>query len=72
MALLTTNTKIEKSNKKFNELMRVLQLAPGNSSGIDVCKFKSKQCYSTCIFKSGFGVYDNVKNGRIKRTKMFH
>ena len=49
----------------------ILQLAPAKESGYEVCNGRSKGCTNACLFSSGMGRFDNVKNGRIRKTKLF-
>ena len=66
--LLTTNAKL---NKESGFTVRGLDLAPGNSSGREVCPEKGA-CYDVCIgFYSGFHVMDSVRQAQKNRTNWF-
>lgn len=72
MHLLSNNTKIEKSNAGSSKYFAaILQLAPYNLSGYNVCPEASPACSSQCLYYAGFGRYQNVQDVRIERTKMF-
>jgi hypothetical protein len=67
-----SNTKLRKSDKAQRGYLTVgLSLAPANESGYEVCASRSPGCTRSCIFTSGFGVYDNVKRSRIAKTVLF-
>lgn len=70
--LLSTNTKLRKSDNS-GYLLLGLQLAPDNTSGFQVCPAaKSAGCRAACIFDSGVARYfPKVNAARIKRTKLF-
>lgn len=70
MKLLTTNTKIEKSNASGVYESVIMQLAPSITSGHNTCPMaKANGCAEGCIFYSGYGKFKNVQEGRIKKTK---
>lgn len=48
-----------------------LQLAPHTISGRNVCPNASKGCAAACLFTAGMGVYQRIKNARIKKTQFF-
>jgi hypothetical protein len=63
------NVKIAKSNKSGRGVFTViLHLAPADNSGHEVCAFASAGCRRGCLYTAGFGRYDTVKNGRIRKT----
>jgi hypothetical protein len=72
--LLSSNTKIDKSNDGRKEYKgMILQLAPYTESGYNTCPFaKAADCYSGCIFYSGMGRFNNVKESRVRKTKLFY
>jgi len=71
--LLSSNTKIDKSNDNQDLYIgKILQLAPYTESGYNTCPFaKAADCYSGCIFYSGMGKFKNVKESRVRKTKLF-
>lgn len=75
MKLLTSNTKLNKSSEKFISLG--LQLSPYKlqlkNKVVNSCSNANKYgCHKTCVYYSGYGVYSNVQNARIERTKLFY
>jgi hypothetical protein len=56
---------------KVGVLQYGLQLAPHKLSGYQVCPKASKGCSESCLFSSGMGAYKNVREGRIRKTKMY-
>lgn len=72
MKLLSTNTKIDKTNKATSKYYtKILQLAPHKTSGKNVCASASPACSSDCLFYAGMGVYKNVQAARIRKTNLF-
>lgn len=72
MKLLSTNTKIDKTNKATSKYYtKILQLAPHKTSGKNVCASASPACSSDCLFYAGMGVYKNVQAARIRKTDLF-
>lgn len=70
MKLLSTNTKLSKSVTGF--LVMGLQLAPHNlAGGRTVCPNASAGCKAACLYTAGQGVYNRVKQARIRRTQLF-
>ncbi len=66
------NAKIEKSNKSGRGYLTTgLSLAPSNVSGFNVCSRATAGCMAGCLFTAGQGRFDNVKNGRIAKTRLF-
>ena len=69
------NTKINRSNKGYGESPRyfakIQHFAPAKESGYEVCANRSPGCSAACLYTAGHGVYDNVKEARIKRTLLF-
>lgn len=66
--LLSTNTKLEKGNKK-NYVTKGLSLAPANLSGKQLCPHRSAGCEAACLNTSGMGVFSNVQEARINKAK---
>ena len=57
--------------EKFNVLTGILYLAPHNISGFQVCPKASEGCKIACLYSAGRGVYNNVQNARIRKTREF-
>jgi hypothetical protein len=49
----------------------VLYMAPANISGYEVCHSRTKGCSAACLFTAGQGRFQNVKQGRLRRTYQF-
>lgn len=72
MKLLSSNTKIDKTNKATNKYYtKILQLAPHKTSGKNVCAEASPACASDCLFYAGMGIYKNVQAARTRKTELF-
>jgi len=59
-----------KKGEKYNYLTGILYLAPAKISGWEVCPSRSEGCTSACLFTAGRGVYQNVKDARIRKTNL--
>ena len=71
MSLLSTaNTKTMKG-EKYGYLTYIMHLAPSLISGYQVCPKASAGCAAACLNKAGMGVFSNVQEARITRTKLF-
>jgi hypothetical protein len=68
MKLLSTNTKLEKGIKKSWKTLG-LSLAPANLSGKQLCPHRSAGCEYSCLNLSGMGVFSNVQEARINKSK---
>lgn len=68
MKLLSTNTKLEKGSK-LDWQTRGLSLAPANISGKQLCPHRSAGCEAACLNTSGMGVFSNVQEARINKSK---
>jgi hypothetical protein len=72
MALLSTSSKIKKSDKFTDKfLSKILYLSPVTLSGYQVCPHASAGCAAACLNTSGMGVYSNVQEARKKKTRRF-
>ena len=71
--LLTDNTRNTKFLKgiKYGYACYGLSLAPAKLSGYNVCPMATNGCKFSCINTSGKGIFQNVQDARIKRTKWF-
>jgi hypothetical protein len=68
MKLLSTNTKLEKGST-LNWQTRGLSLAPANLSGKQLCPHRSPGCEAACLNTAGMGVFSNVQEARINKSK---
>ena len=72
MKLLSTNTKIDKTNAAAKEYhTKILQLAPHKTSGKNACSSASPACSADCLYYAGLGVFQTVQKARIKKTNLF-
>jgi hypothetical protein len=64
----STNAKTSK-----NELTTfIMYLAPSNIvSGVDMCPFASPECRALCLNTAGRGIFSNVQQSRINKTKFW-
>lgn len=69
MALLSaSNTKIKKGEKLGWKTLG-LSLAPANLSGKQLCPHRSAGCELACLNTAGMGVFSNVQEARIKKSR---
>lgn len=72
MLLSAGSAKIDKSNKFSEEfLSKILYLAPHKISGYQTCPSASAGCAAACLYTAGMGVYTNVQQARVNKTKRF-
>jgi len=57
--------------EKIGILTGVMYFAPVDLSGYQVCAKATAACSAACLYTAGRGVYQNVKNGRMRKTKLF-
>lgn len=58
--------------EKYGWLTGIMYLAPVNEAGFgNVCPNASKGCAAACLFTAGRGVFDSVKEARIRKTREF-
>ena len=67
---IDNNAKTIKGQKKGYKTA-ILYLAPSVNSGYNVCPQASQGCKSACLYTSGHGRFDNVKQGRINKTRWY-
>jgi hypothetical protein len=60
-----------KKGKARGYLTFVLHLAPGDTSGFEVCPGRSAACTDLCLNKAGRGIMDGVQRARIARTQWY-
>ena len=68
--LSSSNAKLEKG-QSFGWQTLGLSLAPYNLSGANLCPHASAGCAAACLFTSGHGRFDAVKQARLERTRRF-
>lgn len=68
MKLLASNTKLEKGTKLGWETLG-LSLAPANLSGKQLCPHRSAGCEFSCLNTAGMGVFSNVQEARIAKSR---
>ena len=74
MKLLSINqdTKTIKGLKK-GYLTGIMYLAPYTIGGKNICPFaKAAGCIDACLNTAGRGIFNNVQQARLNRTKLFH
>jgi hypothetical protein len=69
MKLLSTNAKLSKAVSGY--LVMGLQLAPHSLSGRNVCSHASAGCKAGCLFTAGYGVYEKIRQARIRKTQFY-
>ena len=57
--------------QQYGYITAILYLAPSINSGFNVCPQASQGCKSACLYTSGHGRFDNVKQGRINKTRWY-
>lgn len=59
--------------QKYGYMTGILYLAPSDLSGKNVCPTaKLAGCEKGCLNTAGQGVFNNVQEARIRKTKLFH
>jgi hypothetical protein len=74
MKLLSINhdTKTIKGLEK-GYLTGIMYLAPYTLGGKNLCPFaKAAGCIDACLYTAGRGIFNNVQNARLNRTKFYH
>jgi len=68
---IDTNAKTSK-NTKFGYLTGILYLTPADKSGVNLCPMAELAgCKKPCLDTAGRGVFSNVQEARLNRTKLF-
>jgi hypothetical protein len=58
--------------EKFGYLTGILYLAPANEAGFgNLCTNASAGCLASCLYTAGRGAMNNVKEARIRKTRLF-
>jgi hypothetical protein len=66
-----------KKSKKYGELTYSLYLAPGKTSGYEVCPGRTKECTKLCLNESGMNTMtrhdkgDVINDSRVAKTRLF-
>lgn len=68
--LSSANTKIKKG-EKYGWKTLGLSLSPHTISGKNLCPHASDGCAFVCLNTAGMGIFKNVQEGRLKKTKAF-
>ena len=70
MKLLGVNSDAKTTKgTKYGYLTGILYLAPAKQSGFEVCPSRSVGCTEACLYTSGHGSFQNVKDARIRKTQ---
>lgn len=70
MKLLATNTKLEKG-ASFGWRTLGLSLSPAGKSGKQFCPHRSAGCEAACLDTSGMGIFSNVQDARLAKSRFF-
>jgi len=69
---IDTNAKTSK-NTEYGYLTGILYLAPYKLSGVNLCPMAEKAgCINGCLNTAGRGVFNNVQEARLNRSKLFN
>lgn len=71
MQLLTINNTKTLKGIDLGYSTAILHLSPHKLSGKNVCPNASAGCIASCLNTSGYGIYKNVQNARLNKTKLF-
>jgi len=71
MKLLSPNNTKIKKGEKLGWLTLGLSLLPYNLSGKNFCSHASQGCAAACLNTSGMGVFSNVQEARLKKSRFF-
>jgi hypothetical protein len=70
MKLLGVNSDAKTTKgTKYGYLTGILYLAPANESGFEVCPSRTPGCTESCLYTSGHGSFQSVKDARIRKTQ---
>lgn len=70
MKLLATNTKLEKG-ASYGWRTLGLSLSPAGKSGKQFCPHRSAGCEAACLDESGMGIFQNVQDARLAKSRFF-
>lgn len=65
--LLTTNNRKTLKSIEYGYRTGILEFAPHNIGGRNVCPKSTEGCRSSCIFTYGFGRFSSVQDARLRR-----
>ena len=72
MKLLSTSNAKTSKGEKIGFLTGVLYLSPAREAGgRNLCPNASSGCLASCLYTAGRGFFDNVKNARLAKTRLF-
>lgn len=71
MKLLSSNNTKIKKGEKLGWLTLGLSLSPSTLSGKNFCSHSSIGCRAACLNTSGMGVFSNVQDARLKKSRFF-
>ena len=71
MKLLSPNNTNIRKGEKLGWLTLGLSLSPYNLSGKNFCSHASAGCAAACLNTSGMGVFSNVQEARLKKSRYF-
>jgi len=74
MALLSIDTNAKTVKGQKNGFMTgILYMAPFTLSGVNLCPMAEKaQCHKACLNTAGRGVFNSVKESRLRKAKYFN
>jgi hypothetical protein len=71
MKLLSANNTKIKKGEKLGFLTLGLSLSPSTMSGKNFCPHASDGCRAACLNTAGMGVFSNVQEARLKKSRFF-
>jgi hypothetical protein len=71
MKLLSANNTKIKKGEKLGFLTLGLSLSPSTMSGKNFCPHASEGCKAACLNTAGMGVFSNVQEARLKKSRFF-
>jgi hypothetical protein len=71
MKLLSANNTKIKKGEKLGYLTLGLSLSPSTMSGKNFCPHASEGCKAACLNTAGMGVFSNVQEARLKKSRFF-
>ena len=73
MKLLTVENAKTIKGESLGYLTGILYLAPASESGVmNVCPMATAGCMADCLYTAGRGVFQQIKDARIKKTLWLH
>ncbi len=71
MKLLSTNNTKIKKGEKLGWRTYGLSLSPAGKSGKQFCPHRSAGCEAACLDESGMGIFSNVQEARLAKSRFF-